>query len=80
MLNSTKKHSLQRKVLQWYNLQGRRLPWRNISDPYRILVSEIMLQQTQVSRVLEKYPRFLKHFPTIRALANAPQRDVVIAW
>jgi len=69
-----------RTVLRWYRQQGRTLPWRNITNPYRILVSEIMLQQTQVSRVLVKYPEFLRRFPSIRKLAAAWQKDVVIAW
>jgi A/G-specific adenine glycosylase len=80
MLSSTKKRNLQRNILHWYKLHGRTLPWRGIKDPYRILISEIMLQQTQVSRVLEKYPRFLKRFPTMRALASSAQRHVVIRW
>jgi A/G-specific adenine glycosylase len=67
-------------ILSWYGTSGRRLPWRGIKDPYRILLSEIMLQQTQVSRVLEKYPAFLQRFPTIRSLAAARQSDVVRAW
>ena len=71
---------LARAILRWYSHHGRPLPWRNISDPYRILVSEIMLQQTYVSRVLTKYPEFLRSFPSIRKLAAASQKDVVIAW
>ena len=67
-------------ILSWYGTSGRRLPWRGIKDPYRILLSEIMLQQTQVNRVLEKYPVFLRRFPTIRSLAAARQSDVVRAW
>jgi A/G-specific adenine glycosylase len=67
-------------ILSWYGTSGRRLPWRGIKDPYRILLSEIMLQQTQVSRVLEKYPVFLQKFPTIRSVAAARQSDVVRAW
>jgi A/G-specific adenine glycosylase len=67
-------------ILSWYGTSARRLPWRAIKDPYRILLSEIMLQQTQVSRVLEKYPAFLRRFPTIRSLAAARQADVVRAW
>jgi A/G-specific adenine glycosylase len=67
-------------ILSWYGTSGRHLPWRGIKDPYRILLSEIMLQQTQVSRVLEKYPAFLQKFPTIRSLAAARQSDVVRAW
>jgi A/G-specific adenine glycosylase len=72
--------ALTRAILRWYRLRGRSLPWRNITNPYRILVSEIMLQQTQVSRVLVKYPEFLRRFASIRKLAAARQRDVVVAW
>ncbi|MFN0156450.1 MAG: A/G-specific adenine glycosylase [Bacteroidota bacterium] len=67
-------------LLRWYARHGRTLPWRGISNPYRILISEVMLQQTQVQRVLEKYPAFLRRFPTLRALAAARRRDVVVAW
>jgi A/G-specific adenine glycosylase len=66
--------------LRWYRAHGRLLPWRNIRDPYKILVSEIMLQQTQVSRVLQIYPKFLGKFPTLRSLASAARADVVLAW
>ena len=69
-----------RSLLRWYRSHGRRLPWRTTTNPYRILLSEVMLQQTQVGRVLEKYPLFLKRFPTIRALGQARQRDVVLIW
>lgn len=69
-----------RRILRWYSVHGRRLPWRDIRDSYRILVSEIMLQQTQVSRVLRIYPTFLDKFPTLRSLASAPQAQVVLAW
>ena len=78
--NSARHRQLIRALLRWYTRHGRHLPWRNTSDPYRILVSEIMLQQTQVSRVLDRYPLFLRRFPTIRSLARSPQRDVVVAW
>lgn len=67
-------------VLRWYGRNGRDLPWRQEHDPYRILVSEIMLQQTQVNRVLELYPRFLERFPTFRSLANARPSSVIRAW
>ena len=67
-------------ILSWYRTYGRRLPWRGIKKTYPILISEIMLQQTQVSRVLEKYPAFLHTFPTIRSLAAARRSDVVRAW
>ncbi len=56
------------------------LPWRKNKNPYHILLSETMLQQTQVARVLIKYKEFLKKFPTIQKLATAPLRDVLILW
>ncbi len=71
------------KTLIWnfYHKEGRHnLPWRKTKDPYKILVSEVMLQQTQVARVAEKYPLFLKTFPTISALADAPLAQVLIVW
>ncbi len=68
------------RMLAWYSRKGRVLPWRTTRHPYRILLSEIMLQQTQVSRVLQKYPAFLRQFPTLSSLARAPLRDVVVAW
>jgi len=67
-------------IYSYYSAHGRELPWRQTQDPYRILVSEIMLQQTQVERVLEKYPIFVQQFPSFRALADAPLRDVLTAW
>ncbi len=70
-------HSL---LLQWYAAEQRDLPWRATSDPYAILVSEIMLQQTPVERVLPKYRQFLAAFPTLAALAAAPTADVISVW
>jgi A/G-specific adenine glycosylase len=68
-------------VLGWYTADGRaHLPWRHTRDPYAILVSEIMLQQTQVERVLPKYQEFLRRFPTLAALAAAPLAEVITAW
>jgi A/G-specific adenine glycosylase len=67
-------------VLAYYDSCGRRFPWRETDDPYRILVSEIMLQQTQTHRVLPKYSSFLELFPTAGALAAAPLREVLLAW
>lgn len=68
-------------VWKHYREQGRHtLPWRVTTDPYRILVSEVMLQQTQVDRVIPYYRDFLKHFPTVRVLASAPLKDVLGAW
>ncbi len=67
-------------LLCWYEQEQRDLPWRTTSDPYAILVSEIMLQQTQVDRVLPKYKQFLTAFPTLAHLAAAPTADVISAW
>ena len=74
------KSLLTANVVRWYRKNGRELPWRNESNPYRILVSEFMLQQTQVSRVLTKYPQFLKRFPSLKTLARAKTSDVIKAW
>lgn len=67
-------------LLTWYAAQQRDLPWRSTRDPYAILVSEIMLQQTQVDRVLPKYHQFLATFPTLTDLAVAPTSAVISAW
>ncbi|HEY7420137.1 MAG TPA: A/G-specific adenine glycosylase, partial [Ktedonobacteraceae bacterium] len=72
--------STHRLLLQWYAQEQRDLPWRATSDPYAILVSEIMLQQTQVDRVLPKYKQFLEIFPTIHDLAVATKSQVISAW
>jgi len=69
-----------RRVLAWYRAHGRDLPWRRTSDPYHILVSEVMLQQTQVDRVLPKYHEWLERYPSLEALAGAPLRDVSRTW
>lgn len=69
-----------RVIREYYRTHGRQLPWRETDDPYRIWVSEIMLQQTQVERVLPKYEAFIKQFPTVRALASAPLADVLALW
>jgi len=69
-----------RKLLAWWARAARDLPWRQTRDPYRVLVSEFMLQQTQVSRVAEYYPRFLERFPDLEALARARPRAVREAW
>ena len=70
-----------RALLAWYAAEGRtHLPWRETRDPYAILVSEIMLQQTQVERVLPKYREFLARFPTFAALAAEPVGEAIKAW
>lgn len=67
-------------ILTWFERHQRSLPWRETRDPYRILVSEVMLQQTQVDRVIPYYLRFLERFPTVRDLAAAPTADVIRMW
>ncbi|HEX9488613.1 MAG TPA: hypothetical protein VF976_16215, partial [Gemmatimonadales bacterium] len=69
-----------RLLLAWYARAARDLPWRRTRDPYKVLVSEFMLQQTQVSRVADYYPRFLARFPNLSSLARAPARQVREAW
>lgn len=71
---------LRRLLLAWYRDSARDLPWRRTRDPYRILVSEIMLQQTQVVRVIPAYQAFLRRFPTIQSLAAATAGEVLTAW
>jgi A/G-specific adenine glycosylase len=68
------------RLLTWYRRHGRDLPWRKTSDPYHILVSEIMLQQTQVDRVLPKYAEWLVKYPSLEALATAPEQEVTETW
>src|SRR2546429_2323075 len=68
------------RLLAWYRRHGRDLPWRRTDDPYHILVSEIMLQQTQVDRVLPKYAEWLDKYPSMHALAAAPDHEVAEAW
>jgi len=68
------------RLLTWYRRHGRDLPWRKTDDPYHILVSEIMLQQTQVDRVLPKYAEWLDKYPSMEALASAPEREVAATW
>ncbi|HEX2457504.1 MAG TPA: A/G-specific adenine glycosylase [Vicinamibacterales bacterium] len=69
-----------RRLLEWYSRNGRDLPWRRTKDPYHILVSEVMLQQTQVDRVLPKYAEWLEKYPTLEALASAPESAVADTW
>ena len=70
----------QKEILDYYQNHGRKMPWRETVDPYRILVSEIMLQQTQVARVEEKYPEFIRAFPNFRALDRASLAKVYGVW
>ena len=70
----------QQHILTWYAKNKRDLPWRKTRDPYKILVSEIMLQQTQVSRVIPKYQEFLAAFPTVQDLAKASDKKLLAVW
>jgi A/G-specific adenine glycosylase len=79
-LSAAQIHSLRRKLMHWYRNNARELPWRWQRDPYRIWVSEVMLQQTRVQAVLEHYERFMRRFPTLLALALAPEAEVLAAW
>ncbi len=73
-------HSLRRNLLSWYDRHRRELPWRRDRDPYRVWVSEIMLQQTRVAAVLDHYARFMRRFPTVQTLAAAREPSVLAAW
>ncbi len=79
--NSESVETLRSIIWKHYEVHGRHdLPWRKTKDPYRILVSEVMLQQTQVSRVIPKYALFTERFPTVSTLARSPLRDVLVVW
>jgi A/G-specific adenine glycosylase len=80
IIDSARVAALRRAVKRWYSANARDLPWRGSRDPYHVLVSEIMLQQTQVDRVAPKYRAFLQRFPTLRALARARLADVLRSW
>jgi len=71
---------VQRDLIEWWSREGRDLPWRHSRDPWAVLVSELMLQQTQVARVVERYVRFLARFPTVAACAAAPLGHVIDEW
>src|ERR687885_1380901 len=72
--------AVQQELLAWFDTCGRDLPWRRTRDPYAILVSEVMLQQTQVERVIPRYLRWLERWPTVAALAAASTADVIREW
>jgi A/G-specific adenine glycosylase len=71
---------MQARLLEWYEENGRDLPWRRTRDPYAILVSEVMLQQTQAARVVPRYVAWLERWPTAKALAAASRADVIREW
>ena len=80
-MSKTLTEQFAKKLIAWHQRSGRSgLPWQNQRDPYAVWVSEIMLQQTQVATVLERYPRFMKRFPTVRKLAAADVDEVLAEW
>jgi len=79
-LSIPQKRKFQKRLLSWYEECGRDLPWRRTVDPYKILVSEVMLQQTQVDRVIPKFHEFLQKYPTVQDLAEAQPEDVRKTW
>lgn len=79
-LSPDKLKSLRRKILRWYSKNGRDFFWRRSRDPYMICVSEIMLHQTQASRVNERFLQFMRRYPTLRAVARSSKADVVRSW
>jgi A/G-specific adenine glycosylase len=79
-MDSRRVTAIRRRLLDWYAVEARDLPWRNTRDPYAILVSEVMLQQTRVETVLGYYEAFLEQFPSFASLASAPMDDVLKAW
>ena len=74
------RQKFRRKIVSWYRKNGRDMPWRRTSNPYRIWVSEVMLQQTQVETVKPYYHQFLTQFPTVRRLADATEQEVLRQW
>jgi A/G-specific adenine glycosylase len=70
----------ERRLLAWFEELGRALPWRHTRDPYAILVSEVMLQQTQVERVIPRYEAWLERWPTVESLATATRAEIIRAW
>jgi A/G-specific adenine glycosylase len=79
-LTPAKMPSFRQALLSWYDRYARELPWRRDRDPYRVWISEIMLQQTRVAAVLDHYARFLRRFPTIESLAGAREASVLALW
>ncbi|QHN02044.1 A/G-specific adenine glycosylase [Granulicella sp. WH15] len=79
-LSPSQIRNFRKHLADWYRLHARILPWRGAHDPYRVWVSEIMLQQTRVAAVIDHYERFMRLFPTLVSLALAPEADVLAAW
>jgi A/G-specific adenine glycosylase len=79
-MNAPSHAAIRRHVLDWFARERRDLPWRHTSEPWAVLVSEVMLQQTQASRIAERFPPFLARFPTPHAMADASDAEVLAAW
>lgn len=79
-LSKAQAANFRKRLLAWFDIHKRDLPWRRTNDPYKIWVSEIMLQQTRVAAVLDHYTEFLRRFPSVADLAHAPEQDVLAVW
>src|SRR2546423_14852321 len=80
MISPKNIHAFRGSLLSWYRRRGRDLPWRRTKDPYAVLVSEFMLQQTQVATVIRYFDDWMRRFPNFAALAAAPEHEVLRAW
>jgi len=80
MLSSSSLSRFRKNLLAWFSQFQRDLPWRRDKDPYRVWLSEIMLQQTRVAAAIPYYLRFLERFPTVQSLAEAPPQEVLRLW
>lgn len=80
MTSARQVQTFQKQIWTYYHASGRNLPWRHTHNPYHILVSEVMLQQTQAARVLLKYKSFIKKYPSFHSLARAPLREILRTW
>ena len=78
--NDPRTRGVRRRLLKWYDRHRRQLPWRQTGDPYRIWISEVMLQQTRVQAVVPYYQRFLRTFPSVKALARAREQELLACW
>src|SRR5262245_59204395 len=78
--SASQRQQLRRRLLAWYAAHKRDLPWRQSQDPYRVWISEVMLQQTQVATVADYFARFVSKFPNVRQLAAADEVDVLRMW
>jgi A/G-specific adenine glycosylase len=79
-ISTCERQSIRKRLRAWFRRHARDLPWRNTRDPYRIWISEVMLQQTQVATVIPYFHRFLRRFPTLRKLAQADEQEVLRLW